>query len=196
MSIESTNQMVAVTAKVSLLGKGFDWLKRKALFVIGLGVCLQLAVIAFMVLDARSILLSGETVRLRVIPIDPRDFFRGEYVILNYAINRPLGDDRLYNDSWPAPGTTIYVKLVPENDGTHWQPSGYSFARPASGKFIRGRTKFYNYVEFGIESYFLQEGEGSKYEEAILKGTVSAEIALASDGRAILRRLLFEPDAK
>ena len=39
-------------------------------------------------------------------------------------------------------------------------------------------------IEFGIESYFVQEGKGQDYEDASATTALSAEVAVAADGRA------------
>jgi len=63
---------------------------------------------------------------------------------------------------------------------------------PEGGTFIRGRLLGYNQLHFGIEAFYLQEGTGKKYEEAIRQHRLSAEIAVTSGGRAALRRLRVE----
>ena len=49
-------------------------------------------------------------------------------------------------------------------------------------------------LEFGIEAYYLQEGQGSKYEEAMRDHRLAAEIAVTADGRAALLGLRIERD--
>ena len=39
-----------------------------------------------MVVQRAAILRSGQEVRLEVVPVDPRDLFRGDYVVLGYRI--------------------------------------------------------------------------------------------------------------
>ena len=48
---------------------------------------LQTAVLGFMVESRASILRSGTDVRLKTLPVDPRDLLRGDYVILSYGIS-------------------------------------------------------------------------------------------------------------
>ncbi|NJM06196.1 GDYXXLXY domain-containing protein, partial [Candidatus Gracilibacteria bacterium] len=42
--------------------------------------------LAALFLPRAQILSSGREVRLAIVPVDPRDLLRGDYVILNYAI--------------------------------------------------------------------------------------------------------------
>ena len=48
----------------------------------------QTAVLAYMVIDRVRLLSSGREITLPIIPVDPRDLFRGEYVRLGYDIGR------------------------------------------------------------------------------------------------------------
>ncbi|HEY5965599.1 MAG TPA: GDYXXLXY domain-containing protein, partial [Xanthobacteraceae bacterium] len=47
----------------------------------------QLALIAMMVIDRASVLREGTEVLLQTRPVDPRDFLRGDYVVLSYDIS-------------------------------------------------------------------------------------------------------------
>ncbi len=51
----------------------------------------------------------------------------------------------------------------------------------------------WNRIEFGIESYFVEEGKGRDIERAIRDKKVSAEVALTVDGKAALKGLKIEP---
>jgi uncharacterized membrane-anchored protein len=44
------------------------------------------AVLAYMVVDRVRLLKSGREITLPIVPVDPRDLFRGEYVRLGYAV--------------------------------------------------------------------------------------------------------------
>jgi GDYXXLXY motif protein len=47
-------------------------------------------------------------------------------------------------------------------------------------------------LQFGIESYYVQEGIGRRYEQAIRDRHLSAELAVTSSGQAALRNLRIE----
>jgi len=54
---------------------------------------IQLGLIAAMVVDRASILREGTEVTLQTRPVDPRDFLRGDYVVLSYDISSvPTGE--------------------------------------------------------------------------------------------------------
>ena len=176
------------------LNRGLDWLKDHHRAVLLLGGALQVIVLVSMIVICVMPSVTGETVLLRTVPVDPRDLFRGDYVILSYEISRipsegisgQLGQVGVFEQ-----GRTVYVSLVPEDDGRHWRADRFSFEQP-SGLSIRGTITRGRRIEFGIESYFVQEGEGLKYERAALDRTLSARVAVAPNGKAALTGLVIE----
>jgi uncharacterized membrane-anchored protein len=64
--------------------------------------------------------------------------------------------------------------------------------KPETGLFLKGQVGPYGALEFGIESYYLQEGTGHTYERAIRDRKLSAELAVSSTGQAALRGLRIE----
>jgi uncharacterized membrane-anchored protein len=64
--------------------------------------------------------------------------------------------------------------------------------KPAQGLFLKGQMQRYGSIKFGIESYFVEEGTGRVYEQAIRERKLSAELAVTSDGQAALRGLRIE----
>ena len=157
-------------------------------------VVLQVLILFGMMVPRGSALLTGETVLLRVVPVDPRDLLRGDYVILGYEISRvPPGGIQGLGSFDEGRGQTVYVTLIPEPDGQHYRGGGMSTQPPPPGvRFIRGTLTGPARIEFGIESYFVQEGKGKEYEDAIRSRRLSAEVALTPDGRAALRGLRIE----
>lgn len=176
------------------LNRGLDWLKDHHRAVLLLGGALQVIVLVSMIVICVMPSVTGETVLLRTVPVDPRDLFRGEYVILSYEISRipsegisgQLGQVGVFEQ-----GRTVYVSLVPEDDGRHWRADRFSFEQP-SGLSIRGTITRGRRIAFGIESYFVQEGEGLKYERAVRDRALSARVAVAPDGKAALTGLVIE----
>src|SRR5581483_692780 len=60
---------------------------RKLLLSLAILAFAQTGVLAYMVADRVTLLRSGRTITLPIIPVDPRDLFRGEYVRLGYAVS-------------------------------------------------------------------------------------------------------------
>lgn len=161
----------------------------------------QLLILGGMIVVQAVPLVYGETIVLQVNPIDPRDPFRGDYVILDYEINRNAAAEMLH-----GPGAnqrrltrnlidrTIYVTLEPDPDGKHLRAGKVGLERPVNGKYICGRFTNDNRqpIQFGIEAFYVQEGKGLKLEKLRNSRKLSAEIALSPWGQAKLRRLIVE----
>jgi len=138
--------------------------------------------------------LTGDTILLRVVPVDPRDLFRGDYVVLSYEFSR-LGRSNLPGpkmDGQFQQGQQVFITLVPESDGRHYRASGWSLTRPSGEKYIAGHYTDFGRIDCGIEQYFVQEGKGHDYENAIRSHGLSAEVALTPDGTARLLGLRIE----
>jgi uncharacterized membrane-anchored protein len=188
-----------VNSKGPALGTAKDRLvahlggRERALIAAAVGF--QLLVLVGIVM-ANTIPWAGSGVRtvlLKVEPVDPRDLMRGDYVILGYEISRvPPGTFLGGSSARERAGRTVYVMLEPDEDGRHYHGVGVVEEPPANGPFIRGTLEASGRIVFGIESYFVQEGKGKEYEQAVRDRRLSAEVALSRDGRAALRRLVFD----
>ncbi len=181
----------------SLFDRGMSWIKRHERIVLLATVAFQILFLLSLIGRSAMPLWFGDTILVRVVPVDPRDMFRGDYVILAYEFNRPQQSiEGLPNPSWndrdTQVGQTVYVTLVPEADGQHWRPASYSIHRPTSGKYLTGSMSSRGNLEFGIEQYFVQEGTGHDYEDAIRTRKLSAELAVTADGQAAIRGLRIE----
>lgn len=175
------------------------WLSERRRVVLAVAAGLQLLVLMAMIVLRALPLLFGDSLLVRVVPVDPRDLFRGDYVVLSYAFSQvpTAGIDGLARE--PAAGRasgwegrTVYVSLAPEPDGRHWRAGTVSILPPPGVRYIRGRMTGYNRIEFGIEAFYVQEGKGREYERAAREKRLSAEIALTSGGQAALRGLRVE----
>jgi uncharacterized membrane-anchored protein len=148
-------------------------------------VVFQVTILVAMILGRTVPYIGAQTVLLRVEPVDPRDMFRGDYVTLGYDISRaPAGKFE--------PGQSVYVALVPEAGGRHYRAGEFLAEPPASGVFIRGTAQAHGRATFGIESFYVQEGTGHDYENAVRNRRLWAEIALDGRGNPALQRLVIE----
>jgi len=186
-----------------------DWTRTHQTPLLVAGVGFQLLVLVVMIGILAAPLAFGETVLLRVVPVDPRDLFRGDYVRLGYEISRvPAGgieglvETRGYagHHRGKAAEQTVYVSLEPEADGRHYRAAKASTNRPPSGKYMRGKYKPDwqpgGQMVFGIESFYVPEGTGGAYVEAQRHRRLWAEVALAPWGQATLRGLRIESTRK
>ena len=156
-------------------------------------------------------LWTGTSVILPVIPVDPRDMFRGEYVRLSTpAMRLPTHPDAQSSDGslvvpivggeWGRGATAprvVYVQLEPSGVSGNWAPVSVSRDRIAGRTNLRGRVRHYDEtsgalnVAYGLDRYYMQEGTARPVEDAIRDHkTVQMEIAVAASGRARIRRLL------
>jgi len=177
---------------------------RPALFAVA-GL-IQIAVIGAIVIDRASILRRGTEVTLDTRPVDPRDLLRGDYVQLRYRISN-VRLDGLAGTPSKGRDTPIFVKLAPNADGFYEAVSAHLAPVPLADRevLIKGRVASgFNCggnvstfcatadVAYGIERYFVPEGEGRAIEAARNEGKVSVVAAVTPDGRAAIKRLLID----
>jgi uncharacterized membrane-anchored protein len=181
-----------------------DRIPRFALFT--LAGLVQVALIALMVIDRASILRTGTEVTLQTRPVDPRDFLRGDYVALAYDISTVAAGELKDRLGWRK-GTPLFVKLAPQPDGTYHAVSvhldpvavtapeilirGLINSRWGCGREGRAFCDFIT-VSYGIESYFVPQGEGLEIEKARNQGKVTVVAAVTPAGRAAIKRLLID----
>ena len=170
-----------------------------------IAAALQTAVIGYMVEGRASILRSGADIRLKTLPVDPRDLLRGDYVILSYPVST-IPKSIVTGES-PKGGTRarLFVRLKPGADGL-WTAAGASFAAlPAEEGSVVLRTLPFDYyegadggvpdtlfVQYGIERYYVPEGEGKVLEEARNQEELEVEARVSKDGTAQIARLILK----
>lgn len=159
-------------------------------------------VLAAMIGERLWHLQTGTEVTLAAEPVDPRDLFRGDYVTLSYGFTRfeapAQPDGQSERDVW--------VRLT--RDGALWRHSEIAFsplsARSPDEVILRGRAiesggvwndgdARMNYrTIFGIESYFVPEGQGRPIEQAIGAGRIEIVLAVTPDGEAAIKALRLD----
>jgi uncharacterized membrane-anchored protein len=156
---------------------------------------IQIVLIGLMVADRVTILRTGTNVILQTRPLDPRDFLRGDYVTLGYDISSvPNGTP---NDVFRR-GASVFVKLAPNSDGFYEAISVHAAPVDVTSPqvLIRGQIvgSFSNMlqVRYGIERYFVPEGEGKSLESARNQHKLTVVAAVAPTGRAAIKRLLID----
>jgi uncharacterized membrane-anchored protein len=161
-------------------------------------VALQTIALAAMVGVKQWTLSFGTPVLLETKPVDPRSLFRGDYVILRYAINSL--DAGLFG--MPADvkrGETLYVTLREESP--FWKPVSIHSVRPepAPGTVvIKGEVEHAGTsgrpveLRYGIEEYFVPEGEGREIERPRQGAKVSILVAVDHFGNAGIKAVLVD----
>lgn len=179
-------------------------MNRRTLFIAaGAVAVLQIGFLASMIAGRASILRNGQEVLLSVQPVDPRDLLRGDYVTIGYNISsvptelfaeRPQ-DERNGRDR------TVFVRLKPGEDGI-WEAVAARYDEkpepsPADGELdIRGvaTSSWYDEatlinVSYGIERFYVPEGEGRAIEGNLRERAFTMKVAVASDGAAQIKSL-------
>jgi len=159
----------------------------------GLLALIQLALIALPLADRLDVQMNGTVVSLELIPVDPRDLLRGDYVIINLAIGR-LSADLTDADAVRA-GDRVFVGLAAQGTGPA-MPATIAKERAAAGAVaiagtVRSVSQSEIRVDYGIDAFFVPEGAGLKIER-LDTGRLLLEVAVAGDGRALPLRLLVD----
>ncbi len=176
-----------------------------------LATALLLTLILFALVEQRARILRGGTeIRLRTVPIDPRDLFRGDYVVLNYPISTVEADAAGKTDF--ERGERVYVSLSRDEQGfakangvsRGWPKGGdgvvviagqvtatSACATNADGTFDCSGRRNRLRIAYGLESYFVPQGEG-KAIETTDKARIEVVAAVSSSGEAAIKRLLID----
>lgn len=168
---------------------------------LAIAAALQIAVLGWMVLDRTRLIKTGREVVLPIKPVDPRDLFRGQYVRLGYDISGM--SVKLLEGPRPARNAPFYVTIEQTDDGA-WRPVRISVAKPqaASAKQVVLKARpFHAFptsdegfvsVRYGIESYFVPEGEGPRLEELARNKKLAILIAVDGSGAAAIKGILID----
>ena len=173
-----------------------------------LAIAVSIAQIGFLlwsVAGRAAILRDGREVLLKVEPIDPRDLLRGDYVRLGYEISRlPVSIlAGLPADAAEVEAGPIFVRLRKADDG-FWRAVGASVGKPLAVAptpeevdirgFVEGRYPLKDLaflpVDYGIERFYLPEGEGLAIERDMRVRNFGIKVAVAQDGGAQLKALV------
>jgi uncharacterized membrane-anchored protein len=158
---------------------------------------LQIGLIVAVPAPAVYTFVTGKTVVLQTVPVDPYDFLRGYYQVLSYDISQPNNLEKLPGwkdlpgDKIPCPpgtvcqepktynvkyGTSFYVILespkAPTNSGSPkaWKPVRVSWENPANlpANQIAIQGKYDGWrMEYGLETYYMPEHEREKVNNEI-----------------------------
>jgi uncharacterized membrane-anchored protein len=154
---------------------------------------LWFVVLGRMIVSNEIGLRTGREVLLKTVPVDPQDLFRGDYVVLSYDISRI--DTSAFGQAPNAfsPGAPIYVLLG--LTGPYSVVSGIQRQPPKDGLFLKGRVHDVNdstvRVQYGIESYFVPEGQGRRLER-LRDHRLDVRAAIDHAGTARIKSVLLD----
>ncbi len=164
----------------------------------------QIGVLGWMIQGRASILRDGRDVLLQVRPVDPRDLLRGDYVTLSYDISQlPI---TIFEAPPPGEGVerpyTVYVRLAAAKDGL-FQAVAARYGAPPSAAPAEGEVDIRGLawgpwsaitspmgVTYGLERFYLPEGEGLAIETDMRERPFRVRAAVAEDGAAVIRQFL------
>jgi len=124
----------------------------------------------------KEILLSdGSDVFLELKPVDPRSLMQGDYMILRYTILNDIKTNEVEKRG--------FCTITIEDNGVASSAKIYDNKTPLKNneQLVKYFLKEYRGVNIGAESYFFQEGEGKKYENAKY-----SSIKIDKDGNSLL----------
>lgn len=177
----------------------------RKLILAALAVALvQIGILSWMIIGRAMILRNGHEIVLEVEPVDPRDLLRGDYVRLGYNISRLPG--ALFGAAGatveappPASRPVVFVRLRAGADGI-WQPVAATYGAPPPAALqpgevdLRGVADYRTgpaaqtvLVSYGIERFYLPEGEGKPIEDTMRERSFRMAVAVAGDGTAQIK---------
>jgi len=151
---------------------------------------------------AQLILMRSPVVTLKVVPVDPRSLFMGNYMALAYDISTI----DLHAVSYAEPderyrsGSIVYVQLDTNEPYASVRSVLLSPPLEEDLPYLRGRIVYRDdhsiRVEYGLERYFIPE---TKQEEVNKlqwgwrerRPEITAEVAI-KDGKGLIRRILVD----
>jgi len=135
-------------------------MKKYKWIIFAVNLVIVLGFFNYSIVEKENLLSDGELVLLELAPVDPRSLLQGDYMTLSYDIARGVDTDSIskrgycvvkLHDNGVARRVRIQDGKTPVYEGEY---------------LIRYSEGEWNRINLGAESYFFQEGEGEKYEEA------------------------------
>ncbi len=158
-----------------------------------IAVLFQLLVLIGMVGLSAMPLWTGQEIKIKTIPVDPRSMFRGNYARLRYEIS----EVNLESDGKKIRhGEVVYVSLSQTEDGL-FEYTSASLNQPSEGIYLRGRIQTHRYraeqktynVKYGIEAFFAPKKKALVLEKELRDGGV-AVLMVSDNGKVRLRNVI------
>ena len=157
----------------------------------------QLGVLGYIVVGRVAHLKNGREITLPIIPVDPRDLFKGDYVRLGYTVAN-LKRDALEGQP-PGRGQPAFVTIDQQSDGT-WTviriTARYPDKLTASQAVLRAHhhsggawDHWPLSARYGIERNYVPEGKGPALEQLARDKKLAANVALDRNGNAAIKGL-------
>lgn len=193
----------------TVAGRMRRFLERWRYGLIALVVLAQAAVLIQMIVGREMLIAHGRQIDLKVVPVDPRDLFRGDYVTLSYEISA-IPVSKIVGRV--KAGQRVFVRLTQTEAGfearsvsrerpetasssndvllaAHVIYTPHETAEVADPGSPTGRSLARVALRYGIEKFFVPEGQGRDIEKEVTAKDVVAHIVVGDDGTAAIRAL-------
>ena len=135
-------------------------MKKYKWIIILLNLLILLGIFNNSIVKKETLLSDGKLILLELAPVDPRSLMQGDYMRLRYAIS----ENRKY-DSISKRGFCV-IKLQENGIGKKVRIQDDIIPLNEKEYLIEYTSKGWRGINIGAESYFFQEGEAEKYENA------------------------------
>jgi len=150
-------------------------------------VLLQVLALVGVALSYYAVSWYGQDVRVKTVPVDPRDLLYGDYVNLSYEISEVPASLWKGSPEGVKRGQTVYVAAAPTADGTYALVGAYDrkpAVTPEKAVMMKGRAS-YDWavqdwqlrVNYGIEKYYVPENTGKALEDKADRLIVRLKVA-------------------
>ena len=167
----------------------------------------QIGFLGWIIAGRAAVLRDGREIMLKIEPVDPHDLLRGDYVSLYYEISR-IPVSQITNlpaeDVFEHRRTRSMSALRKGSDG-YWHPlSGDASTRrwrprparkrptsrvPSATARILGTGTSVD-PDYGIDRFYVPEGEGMAIQDDMRVRPFGVRVALAADGTPQIKALL------
>ncbi|SNY94975.1 GDYXXLXY domain-containing protein [Flagellimonas pacifica] len=106
------------------------------------------------------LLADGQLILLELAPVDPRSLMQGDYMNLRYEIS-----ENINSDSIPKRGFCV-VKLLQDGSADRVRLQEGITPLGEDELLVEYTSREWRGINIGAESFFFQEGEAEKYENA------------------------------
>lgn len=165
----------------------------------------QIGFLGWIIAGRAAILRSGTEVLLKIEPVDPRDFLRGDYVALRYDIMSIPNSivSNMPREAGAGRAAPVFARLKKGADG-YWHAASATLDAPLAtplaadeadikGQVLGGWTPSEGgsiEANYGIERFYLPEGEGLAIQNDIRVRPFGMRVAIGKDGTAQIKALV------
>lgn len=187
---------------------GFLRRKMRPLHAFAVSSLVLVGMLGWMIEHRAAILRDGVEVILKTAPVDPRDLMRGDYVQLRYEAISSVDGSLFVGDLPEREGLVSLWLTLKANDGGIATVKSVSLNKPELAGPGEAHLKSLPYrwttslgkgtagehlsLRFGIERYYVPEGEGLVIEEARNDHRTTVAIRISADGEAQIARLMID----